>query len=121
MNRRFARPLKQLCLMMFVLCAQHTALTHAIWHLSGGERESLVHTQANEKDAGAHGESSPGEREGELCIYHAAFGETLGSALPATPLILTAAALEVAHDYTSSGTLQSEAIIALARGPPTLL
>jgi len=112
-----ARSLLQLCcIVALLLSAQHSAFTHALWHVQ--KSFPAQHREHSEASA-AHDPALPDASS--LCMFDAAFGEVLGGA-PATHYRCPAPAPAAEAPRHSQRTFVIQAPLApRSRGPPSLL
>jgi hypothetical protein len=100
---------------LLLLLAQHTALTHAVWH-------ALDVTPAEHEHEHEHRPGTPKSAEGSLCAFHALIGQVLGGGgAPDTPCVLYAPSAKVALvDPGLRVVLAARFLAPLSRGPPAL-
>jgi hypothetical protein len=82
------RPLLQLACILLLLSAQHTALTHRVWHL-----HDYLPAHAEQERAGTahdHGDDEAPSSQAELCIFHAALGSLFAGGCAGKPVVETA-------------------------------
>lgn len=115
--RRVSRVLLGIACVLLLAAAQHTALTHAVWHLE----DAHAHAEAGDGHTSHAGHDHGDESESALCAFHDALAQTLGAywsppgLAPAEPLppVLAAPAPD--------GRTKAEIIAAVSRGPPSFL
>lgn len=116
----FKRGLLQLGCIIALLFAQHTALTHAIWH-AHEDLPAQFHTDSGPiHDHPASDDGRPSPQSG-LCDFDVVFGEVLGGALgPCLHFVAVDPGAE-REARSLSARLSVEPVPALSRGPPALL
>ena len=100
-----------LCAVLLGL-AQFGALTHAVWH---AHAPGLITTAAAQQ----HGHDQPAQRaQGDLCAFHAVFGQVLGGAASApSQLVVGDANVAFVPDYHHPRR-DRDVVPAVSRGPP---
>lgn len=104
------RGLLRIALAALLLAAQHGALTHQIRDL-----QDQLPVQSQQHDDGK--QKSPSE----LCDFHIAFAEILGSINPAMPALWLAANTAERGISLPSFASPATSVIPASRGPPVLL
>jgi hypothetical protein len=111
---RVTRLLLQL-LCVFLLSAQHVALTHAIWHASHDGVTDALPVSVNKP-----GESQEGELTA-LCVFDAVLGQVLGGAAPSEHSLTVDPAIAQAVLHYGGGCTVADLLAPRSRGPPVLL
>jgi hypothetical protein len=110
------RRLMQLCCIFLLLFAQHTALTHALWHaqaqLSAGEVACA--TAQVTHDTGAPDAAA-------LCAFDAVLGQMLGGVLAGSHAPLPPSAATAAPHRLARSSPTPQFLAPLSRGPPSPL
>jgi hypothetical protein len=105
----------RIVLAALLLVAQHAAVTHAIWHASD-ELAGHLHDHG----AAHPGESHEDSTQAELCGFHLAFGQVLGTA-HGNAATFAAPVLDAEHASVADSSCRHIATVPpQSRSPPSL-